>query len=510
MPPGPDAKPYEFSWRWGLENDPGHQGYHGLKEEVHDEFLAVGKAKLNAGHMPNPVGYEAEGGDAYFSTTVLAPRDMTAYALTGPLKPAQVRLNSEVVAGTELKLKAGANPLVLRYPKPGRTYFVVSTEPGTASPETEAFTPAASWIWYPNERITADRWFRKTFDLGQVPTSARLRITCDNGYNVAINGTSIGQGNRWETVQEYEVSPALRPGRNEIVVRASNQGDMAGLIAQLTAGTLRIVTDRTWRAAKTETGETVDAEPIAPFADSLWYRHQHGPPKLETFTKNEPSQFKVSPLAMSWWRNPAVLPFDVRANEATPVGWYRFVSPPGLRSLTVAARGTVAGWAEGEVMAGAAGKFTVSRPSARPVTVLLRIEQERGCYGGAALPEPIRLECGPGSMAPGDWSKNEGLWSYSGGAWYRKTVNLPEAKQVILDLGAVVASAEIRVNGRLTGISVAPPWSQDITPFVKPGDNRLEVLVCNTLANHYTTVPTRYRGSTVSGLLGPVFLRIIR
>jgi hypothetical protein len=35
--------PYHFSWRWGVENDPGHQGYHGLKEEVHDEFIRLGK-----------------------------------------------------------------------------------------------------------------------------------------------------------------------------------------------------------------------------------------------------------------------------------------------------------------------------------------------------------------------------------------------------------------------------------------------------------------------------------
>ena len=32
---------------------------------------------------------------------------------------------------------------------------------------------------------------------------------------------------------------------------------------------------------------------------------------------------------------------------------------------------------------------------------------------------------------------------------------------------------------------------------------RIEVLVCHTLANHYTAVPTRYRGAAVYGLLGP-------
>lgn len=37
---------------------------------------------------------------------------------------------------------------------------------------------------------------------------------------------------------------------------------------------------------------------------------------------------------------------------------------------------------------------------------------------------------------------------------------------------------------------------------LKPGDNRLEVLACNTLANHDSTVPTRYRGLPRLGLLG--------
>jgi hypothetical protein len=62
----------------------------------------------------------------------------------------------------------------------------------------------------------------------------------------------------------------------------------------------------------------------------------------------------------------------------------------------------------------------------------------------------------------------------------------------------------VRVNGKLAGVRVAPPWTIDISELVKAGDNRIEVLVCNTLANHYCTVPTNYRGSPVSGLLGPV------
>ncbi len=139
----------------------------------------------------------------------------------------------------------------------------------------------------------------------------------------------------------------------------------------------------------------------------------------------------------------------------------------------------------------------------------MRIEQERGCYGGAALPEPIALECDSGSIAVGDWSAGSVLESYSGGAWYHKTVSLTSEQirnKVLLNMGDVVATAEVHINGQLAGIRVAPPWKVDVSEFVKPGENRVEIIVYNTLANHYLTIPTRYRGSLRSGLIGPVSL----
>ena len=92
-----------------------------------------------------------------------------------------------------------------------------------------------------------------------------------------------------------------------------------------------------------------------------------------------------------------------------------------------------------------------------------------------------------------------------------KDANTPEQvrRRVVLNLGAVVATAEVRVNGRSAGIRVAPPWTLDIFEFVQAGENRLEILVYNTLANHYRTIPTRYRGNPTSGLLGPVRLEFV-
>jgi len=218
-----------------------------------------------------------------------------------------------------------------------------------------------------------------------------------------------------------------------------------------------------------------------------------------------------TPLAMTWFDDPLVIRFDVHAG-AKPAEWFRFTAPPGLLAMTVTAKGTVEAWADGRPMRAAGqGRFEAATPLSRAAAVALRVMPETGFCGAAVFPDPVRLECGPGITTLGDWSKMGALECYSGGAWYRKTVTLtPEQArgEIALDLGKVVATAEVHVNGQAVGIRVAPPWRVDISKQVRPGDNRIEVLVYNTLANHYLTIPTRYRGELTSGLLGPVMLEV--
>jgi hypothetical protein len=208
----------------------------------------------------------------------------------------------------------------------------------------------------------------------------------------------------------------------------------------------------------------------------------------------------------------AGLLFDVRPREARPAGWYRFQSAPGLRALSFTVRGTPRVWVAGRELPVEGGparyRVRLPAPAARPAAVAVRIQHERGYYGGAAFEEPVQMDCGPGLLPAGDWSLHAGLSSYSGGAWYRIAVNLTREQipGAVLDLGHVVSSAELRVNGRPAGLRLAPPWKFDLAPHLRPGPNRLEILVYNTLANHYQTIPTRYRGSPASGLIGPVKL----
>jgi hypothetical protein len=89
------------------------------------------------------------------------------------------------------------------------------------------------------------------------------------------------------------------------------------------------------------------------------------------------------------------------------------------------------------------------------------------------------------------WTRRpeDGIKYYSGKATYRKTFDLePSAaarsrKRVFLDLGAVKAVAEVRLNGRSLGVLWTAPWRVDITNAVRPAGNALEIDVINLWAN---------------------------
>jgi len=92
--------------------------------------------------------------------------------------------------------------------------------------------------------------------------------------------------------------------------------------------------------------------------------------------------------------------------------------------------------------------------------------------------------------------------------WYRKTITITaeqiKSKQMVLDLGKVVTSAEVFVNGKSVGSKATSSWKFDVTGKLAAGENRIEILVYNTLGNHYLTTPSQYVGRTNSGLIGPV------
>ncbi|MBK8027929.1 MAG: hypothetical protein IPK17_00125 [Chloroflexi bacterium] len=64
--------------------------------------------------------------------------------------------------------------------------------------------------------------------------------------------------------------------------------------------------------------------------------------------------------------------------------------------------------------------------------ITLCLEHSGGRYDGAAIPDPIELECEEGLLACGDWSQVDGLHTYSGGAWYRQEFALTKYRRRVI------------------------------------------------------------------------------
>lgn len=91
-----DWRPYSLSWRWGLEGDPGHQGWHGLKENVTDHFLCLGK-RADALNEFKYVS-EASGSRYYLWTSATVDRQTTARIVSSARRPGEKPHASEVLA----------------------------------------------------------------------------------------------------------------------------------------------------------------------------------------------------------------------------------------------------------------------------------------------------------------------------------------------------------------------------------------------------------------------------
>lgn len=234
-------------------------------------------------------------------------------------------------------------------------------------------------------------------------------------------------------------------------------------------------------------------------------------------------------LSMRWLDAGERLLFDPNAGKVKRYA-YLFDAAPGLESIELDLHGEISNvWIDGHKVkkgnirktASDSGKdgnsYTISLPTKMTYTprIALEVEPQAGYAGSGVFARAVKLNCGTGRMEACDWSTQGALRHYSGGMWYRKNVSLskPQAgEQVVLDLGEVVATCEVHVNGQKAGILLNKPFRADVTDLITEGENRIEVLVYSTLSNHYQTIPTpkHYRGNARAGLIGPVSVEYLR
>jgi hypothetical protein len=110
----------------------------------------------------------------------------------------------------------------------------------------------------------------------------------------------------------------------------------------------------------------------------------------------------------------------------------------------------------------------------------------------------------PVAAALGDWRTTLGPY-FSGEAMYAASFCCsPERarRRAMLDMGDVRYACEVFLNGRRVGRRAWAPFVVDLEGAIRPGDNRLEIRVTNTLANAVLDPQTMDQHSRVTGTDG--------
>jgi hypothetical protein len=122
-------------------------------------------------------------------------------------------------------------------------------------------------------------------------------------------------------------------------------------------------------------------------------------------------------------------------------------------------------------------RLTVTSPT-DGLLDLLKIIGDFSVDGTRIGPPRSTVEAAP-------WTE-QGYPYYSGLGVYRRTFELPDheaGEQVFIEPALADDVVEAVVNGRSAGVRLWPPYGLEITDFVQPGENLVELRVANTLVN---------------------------
>jgi hypothetical protein len=425
----------------------------------------------------------------------------------------------------------------------------------------------AKWIWAaggdpvrsaPVETLT----FSKTIDIrpGQNVAAAVASFSADNGYELFVNGQSAGGGDDFNVVGEMDITTLLKPGRNEILVQATNIGDgpnPAGLIGAISLSSsdgqeMAFNTGADWKVVRSSTDIPQAALELGNYGMGPWGAIEKSPaiyaPYGVTsrvlgslgiapdFSAGAPMRYihrRLQDGELYFVGNTAASPIATTATfrvaGRTPEWWNPvtgesriltdFKVAKGLTNIPVKLAAYESGFIIFRKPLAAQAVKAPNFPTFRAVKTLsqpwqVSFDTKWGAPASIKFPKLV------------DWSQNNdpGIKYYSGKAIYQTTFDAPFAPgKYALALGTVKNMASVKLNGRDLGVVWCDPWRAAIPAGVlKPSGNKLEVTVANLWINRLIgdaglpeaqrKTETTYRPFNAdsplqpSGLLGPVQL----
>ncbi|MBX3120494.1 MAG: glycoside hydrolase family 78 protein [Fimbriimonadaceae bacterium] len=185
-------------------------------------------------------------------------------------------------------------------PSDWKAQWIGYDAPVNANRSRDPFSDA-SWIWAESGDVV---YFKRVLVLNAGFTKATLRITADDQFSATINGHKVaesdGKTDAWRRPVEVDVTDKLLTADNTILVRATNSGGAAGLLAKLTVAytgnnAVEMSTGSAWQVATSESGPFTPAKVLGAYGAEPWGRvgpqNLHlPPPRLlrHEFSLNKP------------------------------------------------------------------------------------------------------------------------------------------------------------------------------------------------------------------------------
>ncbi|MFN0017140.1 MAG: DUF1549 domain-containing protein [Pirellulaceae bacterium] len=154
--------------------------------------------------------------DAYSRPTVGAPKiDESEFVFRGPIVK---RMSAEQFVDAVS---------VLTGTPPGQPAVTLPPVEKGATAEVKL---AGKWIWNDANAAKAASggrvFFRKSFELTELPTRALAVMTCDNEFMLFVNGRKVVEGKEWSSPTAQSLQPYLQKGMNVIAIEATNWPDV--------------------------------------------------------------------------------------------------------------------------------------------------------------------------------------------------------------------------------------------------------------------------------------------
>ena len=516
-PLGPDADGWrdgEFSLSRGIRKDPIHFDNLGPKGSVPEEFLlwpdvSPGEWVAVRAVLGLPAGAARTlvvGADAerrVFLDGRPVPVTGSGYWTESPVSDGPGSVEAEIW----LARPAGGAPK----PAALRASFAVVADPERYQ-RPEWLEPADG------ARASTTVRFTKAFRLNAVPPQAQVQVATEGPCTISVNGRVVGRQGAFEpyakhrkpAVQPYDLTGTLVPGPNELTLEIQDLGrGVAALVDSVATGDggIGLLTDLSWDA--TRDGAAIQLRlRREQWLDPRWVclrARPHPLPRSAWLNRDAASHGVVLDLVPSAQPHPTARP---------RTEWLRFTAPIGAVSLRVPTEVPFTAIVDGRPIQPDGGVIALDKPLAAGTVVYLRFGAASGHSGGGLLSGPVqaRTVSAPGELA--GWAQF-GLESFGGCVSYRRTIHAEPpgpGESVLLDLGEVRGSAEVLVNQRPAATLTWSPYQADISAYLRPGANDLEVIVRGTLAgylNSASPTPAVTRGQARHGLFGPVALRML-